>query len=80
MCLRASARSTRCGLWRPSGTRFEAGEKLRLLVQGTDLQKYSKIVDPIYTRHEETVNSGRHRIYTGGKYESYLLIPAIPPS
>ncbi len=64
-------------IW-PSGTRFEAGEKLRLIVQGTDLQKYSKITDPIYTRHEDTVNSGRHLIYTGGRYDSYLLVPVIP--
>ncbi len=65
-------------LW-PSGTRFEAGERLRLIVQGTDLHKYSKIADPIYTRHEDTVNSGRHVIYTGGQYDSYLLVPVAPP-
>lgn len=62
----------------PSGTRFEAGERLRLIVQGTDLQKYSKVVDPIYTRHENTVNSGRHEIRTGGQYDSYLLVPVAP--
>ncbi|MGD0956705.1 MAG: CocE/NonD family hydrolase [Candidatus Acidiferrales bacterium] len=64
-------------IW-PSGTRFKTGEKLRLIVQGTELQKYSKIVDPIYFRHEETVNSGRHVIHTGGRYDSYLLVPVIP--
>jgi predicted acyl esterase len=64
-------------LW-PSGTHFKAGEKLRLIVQGTDLQKYSKVKDPIYFRHEDTVNSGRHVIHTGGRYESYLLVPIIP--
>jgi uncharacterized protein len=64
-------------IW-PSGTRFDAGEKLRLIVQGTDLQKYSKIVDPIYFRHEDTVNSGRHAIHTGGRYDSHLLVPVIP--
>lgn len=24
-------------------------------------------------------NKGRHLIYTGGQYESYLQIPVIPP-
>jgi predicted acyl esterase len=64
-------------LW-PSGTYFKTGEKLRLIVQGTDLQKYSKVKDPIYFRHEDSVNSGRHVIYTGGRYDSYLLVPIIP--
>jgi len=64
-------------IW-PSGTRFKAGEKLRLIVQGTELQKYSKIVDPIYYRHEDTVNSGRHVIHAGGRYDSHLLVPVIP--
>jgi predicted acyl esterase len=58
-------------IW-PSGTRFKAGEKLRLIMQGTELQGYSKIVDPIYFRHEDSVNSGRHVIHTGGRRESYL--------
>ena len=65
-------------IW-PSGTRFEAGEKLKLIVQGTDLQKYSKIVAPIYYRHEDTVNRGHHLIYTGGQYDSHLLVPVIAP-
>jgi predicted acyl esterase len=64
-------------IW-PSGTRFEAGARLRLIVQGTDLQKYSKIRDPVYYRHEDTVNVGQHIIYTGGSDESYLLVPEVP--
>lgn len=64
-------------IW-PSGTSFQAGERLRLIVQGTDLQKYSKISDPVYARHEDSVNSGNHIIHTGGHYESYLLVPVIP--
>lgn len=64
-------------IW-PSATRFEAGERLRLIVQGSDLQKYSKTLDPIYTRHEDGVNAGRHRIHTGGEHESYLLLPVVP--
>ncbi len=64
-------------IW-PSGTRFAAGERLRLIVQGTDLQKYSKIRDPVYFRHEDTVNVGRHVIYTGETDASYLQVPLVP--
>jgi uncharacterized protein len=48
----------------PSGTRFEAGEGLLLIVQGTDIKRYPKPL--IYARHENTVNAGPHRIHTGG--------------
>jgi len=65
-------------IW-PSGTHFSAGERLRLIVQGTDLQKYSKKRDFVYYRHEDTVNSGSHVLYTGGLYDSYLLVPVVPP-
>jgi len=65
-------------IW-PSGTRFSAGERLRLIVQGTDLQKYSKKRDFVYFRHEDTVNSGPHVLYTGGLYDSHLLVPVVSP-
>jgi predicted acyl esterase len=63
-------------IW-PSGTRFAAGERLLLIVQGTDLQKYSKIRDPVYFRHDDTVNVGQHTIYTGQDDASYLQVPLI---
>ena len=63
-------------IW-PSGTSFRAGERLRLIVQGTDLQKYSKVSDPVYARHEDTVNSGNHFVHTGPGRESFLLVPLI---
>jgi predicted acyl esterase len=66
-------------IW-PSSTLFEAGSRLRLIVQGTDLQKYSHSRHPIYMRHEDSVNHGRHVIYTGGARDSYLLIPIVPRS
>jgi predicted acyl esterase len=62
-------------IW-PSGTRFEAGEKLRLVVQGADIYNYSKPV--MCDRHEDTVNRGPHILYTGGKYDSHLLVPVVP--
>ncbi len=62
-------------IW-PSGTRFETGERLRLVVQGTDIPKYPKPV--MADRHEATVNRGRHILHSGGEYDSHLLIPVVP--
>lgn len=64
-------------IW-PSGTHFEAGSRLRLILQGSDLQKYNRELYPIYTRHEETVNTGIHTVHAGGEYGSYLLVPVVP--
>ena len=62
-------------IW-PSGTRFEAGEGLRLVVQGSDIYKYLK--PTMADRHEDSVNRGYHTILTGGSYDSHLLVPVIP--
>ena len=64
-------------IW-PSGTLFEAGETLRLIVQGDDLNRYSTQVAPVYFRHEASVNKGRHVIHAGGPYDLHLLVPVIP--
>ena len=64
-------------IW-PSGTHFAAGEGLRLIVQGTDINRYPKDKVPVYFRHEASVNKGHHEIHAGGPYESYLLVPVIP--
>jgi predicted acyl esterase len=62
-------------IW-PSSTLFERGEKLRVVVQGSDIYSYP---DERHTNeHTSTVNKGTHIIYTGGKYDSHLLIPVIP--
>jgi len=61
-------------IW-PSGTRFEAGETLRLVVQGTDIHKEPK--PSVYARHEATGNRGRHRLLTGGAHASYLQLPVV---
>ena len=55
----------------PSGTRFEAGEGLLLIVQGTDIKRYPKPL--IYARHENTVNAGPHRIHTGPAHPSRIV-------
>ena len=62
-------------IW-PSGTRFEKGESLRLVVQGSDIYDYPK--PSVYARHENLVNRGRHTIHTGPKHAGYLLVPRVP--
>ncbi|MBF8270432.1 MAG: putative hydrolase [Gammaproteobacteria bacterium] len=61
-------------IW-PSGTHFDKGETLRLVIQGKDIHDYPKPV--MCDRHEDTVNQGNHIIYSGGKYASYLLVPVV---
>jgi len=62
-------------IW-PSGTLFEAGETVQVVVQGSDIYDYPK--PSVYARHEDLVNSGTHIIHAGGQYDSHLLIPIIP--
>jgi len=64
-------------IW-PSGTRFAAGEQIRLLVQATDVQQYPPGV--VSMAHSVTRNVGSHVIHTGGKYDSHLLVPVVPPA
>jgi predicted acyl esterase len=64
-------------LW-PSSTSYLAGESLRVLVKGTDIQSYPP--ETFVAGHTSDRNRGRHTIHTGGRYDSHLLIPVIPPS
>jgi predicted acyl esterase len=57
----------------PSSTLFRKGESLRLYTQG-----YCPVDQPLLF-YDWVINKGRHAIYTGGKYDSYLQIPVIPP-
>jgi predicted acyl esterase len=60
----------------PSSTLFRKGERLRLVVQGKDL-----IEGPPWgwLGYNRLANKGAHTIYAGGKYDSHLLVPVIPP-
>jgi predicted acyl esterase len=58
-------------LW-PSGTRFKAGERLQLIIRGSDL--YTKAM---FSRHEQTPNVGSHVIHTGGEHDSHLTIGVL---
>jgi predicted acyl esterase len=57
----------------PSSTLFRKGETLRLVISG----KYQ--VESKWFGYNLRVNEGRHSIYSGGKHDSYLLIPIVPP-
>ncbi len=62
-------------IW-PSSTSFEAGERLQVVVQGHDVYSFPGVR---HTQvHEDTRNTGSHIIYTGGRYDSHLLVPIIP--
>jgi putative CocE/NonD family hydrolase len=62
-------------IW-PLSTLFERGEKLRIVVQGSDIYTYPG--ELATNGHTTTVNQGEHVIYTGGEYDSHLLVPVIP--
>jgi len=62
-------------IW-PSSTRFAAGEQLRLVVQGSDVQQYPPGV--VAMGHGVTRNKGTHIIHTGGHHDSHLMVPVIP--
>ncbi|HET6298469.1 MAG TPA: CocE/NonD family hydrolase [Kribbella sp.] len=60
-------------IW-PSGTVFEKGETLRLVVQGHDLRLYDH---PASLHHGATRNAGTHILHTGTDCDSTLLIPVL---
>jgi putative CocE/NonD family hydrolase len=59
-------------IW-PSATLFESGSTLRVTVQGRDAAKY-----PAFG-HGKLVNRGMHTIFTGGQYDSSLMVPLNRP-
>lgn len=64
----------------PSGTLFKKGESLAGVVKGNEIIKGNSTPLPnMKTRyeHEDTVNKGNHLVYTGGDYDSHLIIPVI---
>jgi predicted acyl esterase len=60
-------------IW-PTSILFHRGEKLQLIIQGHDYEVTSKS-----HAHPWTINKGEHVIHTGGKHDSFLQIPTIPP-
>jgi uncharacterized protein len=58
----------------PSGTSFEAGERLRLVISAADIHSPAAAG----MAHTNTRNEGLHVIHAGGDRQSYLLVPRIP--
>jgi predicted acyl esterase len=58
-------------IW-PSGTRFETGERLQLVIRGSDL--YTK---GMFSRHEQTPNVGVHQMFSGGDHDSHLVLGVL---
>ncbi len=56
----------------PTSTLFRKGEALKLDISG--IYRAGEKVDVPFG-YSDTVNKGMHSIYTGGKFDSYLLIP-----
>ncbi|HUY09479.1 MAG TPA: CocE/NonD family hydrolase [Candidatus Dormibacteraeota bacterium] len=63
-------------IW-PSSTRFQGGEQLKLIIQGNDIFRNELRQARL---HEDSVNAGAHVIHMGGRYDSHLLVPIVPPS
>lgn len=61
-------------LW-PQSTLFLAGERLKVLVKGTDIQSYEPPKSA--AGHRILRNAGRHVIHTGGRFDSHVLLPVI---
>jgi uncharacterized protein len=61
----------------PSSTLFRAGESLRLLIQGTDIQSYP--AGTFVAGHHLLRNSGPHTLHTGGRFDAQVLLPVIRP-
>ena len=61
------------GLW-PTSLVFHAGEAIQVNIAGFDYLGITGAWDDAIT-----FNEGRHYVRTGGRFDSYLLYPEIPP-
>ncbi len=62
-------------IW-PTNVVFEAGETLRVVVKGTPIVSHPG--SPFEIQYGPLRNAGNHVIYTGGKYNSEIILPVIP--
>lgn len=58
----------------PTSRFFHKGQKLRVQIAGRYIRE--GWFEPLFWDQD---NQGNHLIYTGGKYDSYLQIPVVPP-
>jgi hypothetical protein len=62
-------------IW-PSSKIWHKGQQLRIQIAGYYVRDMDEWFEPLTW---ETDNKGDHIIHTGGKYDSFLLAPVIPP-
>ncbi|MFE8048668.1 CocE/NonD family hydrolase [Brenneria goodwinii] len=62
-------------IW-PTNVIFESGETLRVVVRGTQISNHPGSGFEI--QYGPLNNAGDHVVYTGGQYDSHLLLPVIP--
>ena len=60
-------------IW-PTSMVFKKGNRIRL-----DVQPRDGFGSQSYLHYHADYNVGSNTIYAGGEYESYLLLPVIPP-
>jgi predicted acyl esterase len=60
----------------PTSTLFRKGESLKLDISG--IYRGGENIEVPFG-YSDTVNRGIHTIFTGGKYDSNLLVPLVPP-
>lgn len=61
-------------IW-PHARIWHKGEKVRVCIAGRPIRDPSWFLPTMVN----SINEGKHTLYTGGKYDSYLLAPVIPP-
>lgn len=63
----------------PSSILLKDGESLVLVIKGSEIIiEDNPSGDRRRYGHTDTVNKGTHSVYTGGEYDSFLLVPVIP--
>jgi hypothetical protein len=62
-------------IW-PMGVIFHPGQQLQLAIAGYDLSAPGRGHDRPLAHAQ---NKGNHIVHAGGRYDSYLLVPVIPP-
>lgn len=56
----------------PSGTIFEPGETLRLIIQGRPIEPDAGLLG-----YRNLINSGQHHVHGGGTFDSCLVLPVL---
>lgn len=64
-------------IW-PFSVRFGPGESLRVVIAGQDIYEPEEGLMLPFPLHRQTRNGGMCALHTGGRYDSFLLLPFVP--